>query len=304
MTPLLGKQEKRSTAHKAKISLYVGGTVIYNLYFHPLRHFPGPKAWAATPLPFCLNILGGRPHITILELHKQYGDVVRVRPSELSFSHSEAWREIYGHLKRGDVENAKDPHSNGTGDSSLIPASRERHGQMRRLLAHGFSARAMAEQQPLIDKYINLFLRQLRDQGQGGKTPIDSTKWFEWTTFDIIGDLSFGEPFGCLQNATSHPWVESFFDALGTIPFMQVLSNLPLYSVLKPFYTKLFLPKHIATRRRTSEQFAEEMLKKRISLGTDRPDFVDAMLKGDGEMVSISSVNISPALLTKCCRRN
>lgn len=145
----------------------------------------------------------------------------------------------------------------------------------------------MAEQQPLIDKYIDLFLRRLREHGQGGKAPIDSTKWFEWTTFDIIGDLSFGEPFGCLQNATSHPWVESFFDSLGIVPFLQILTYLPFFSILMPLYFMLFLPKHIGDKRRTSQLFAEETLKKRISLGTDRPDFVDAMLKGEGEMVII-----------------
>lgn len=148
----------------------------------------------------------------------------------------------------------------------------------------------MAEQQPLIDKYIDLFLRRLREQGQGGKAPIDSTKWFEWTTFDIIGDLSFGEPFGCLQNATSHPWVDSFFDSLGIVPFFQILDHLPLSSILKPLYFVLFMPKHIADKRRTSQLFAEETLKKRISLGTERPDFVDAMLKGEGELVSIPSM--------------
>lgn len=265
------------------VAFYIVASATYNLFFHPLRHYPGPKSWAATPLPSALNILRGLPHIKILELHKVYGDVVRIGPNELSFSHSDAWKEIYGHLKRGDVENSKDPSLREGAGTNLIGTSRERHGQVRRLLSHGFSARAMAEQQPLMDKYIDLFIRQLGEQGQGGKTPIDSTKWFEWTTFDIIGDLSFGEPFGCLQTAASHPWVESFFDSLGVVPFMQVISHLPLYSVLKPFYYMALLPKHIASKFRTSQIFSEESLKKRMSLGTDRPDFVHSMLRGEGE---------------------
>lgn len=297
-------QKKDNSAHKPKASIYVGTSAIYNLFFHPLRRYPGPKSWAATPLPSSLNILRGRPHIAILELHKRYGDVVRLSPNELSFSHSDAWREIYGHLKRGDVENAKDPRLEGGHDHSMINASRERHGQMRRLLAHGFSARAMAEQQPLIDKYIDLFLRRLREHGQGGKTPVDATKWFEWTTFDIVGDLSFGEPFGCLQTATSHPWVESFFDSLGVVPFLQIFGNLPFYSLLMPLYLMLVLPKNIAAKRRTSQLFTEETLKKRISLGTDRPDFVDAMLKGEGETVSICSMIIVACISNEPRLRN
>lgn len=289
----LRSRKKKKTAHRPKILIYIGASAIYNLYFHPLRHYPGPKSWAATFFPWSLSILRGHPHLEILELHKCYGDVVRLSPSELSFSHPDAWKEIYGHLKRGEVENAKDPRLEAGGDQSIISASRERHGQLRRLLSHGFSARAMAEQQPLMDKYIDLFIRRLREQGQGGKAPLDSTKWFEWTTFDIIGDLSFGEPFGCLQNVTSHPWVETFFDSLGVVPVQQIICNLPFYSTLKLFYFMLFMPKHIATRRRTSMQFSEETLKKRISLGTDRPDYVDAMLRGEGDMVGISSPNIT-----------
>lgn len=130
--------------NKPKFAFYVSTTAIYNLFFHPLRRYPGPKIWAATPLPSALNILRGRPYIKILELHKLYGDIVRLSPNELSFSHSDAWREIYGHLKRGDVENGKDPRIAGD-DNSIISSSRERHGQMRRLLSHGFSSRAMAE---------------------------------------------------------------------------------------------------------------------------------------------------------------
>ncbi|KAG8167371.1 hypothetical protein KVR01_003060 [Diaporthe batatas] len=266
------------------ISIYVGATATYNLFFHPLRHYPGPKSWAATYLPWSLSVLRGHPHIDILELHKRYGDVVRLSPSELSFSHTDAWREIYGHLKRGEVENDKDPRLEAAGDQSIVSAPRERHGQMRRLLSHGFSARAMAEQQPLMDRYIDLFIRRLREKGQGGKARLDSTKWFEWTTFDIIGDLSFGVPFGCLQNAASHPWVETLFDSLGVVPIQQIIYNLPLYSVLKAFYFMLFVPRHIMTKRQTSQLFSEETLKKRMSLATDRPDYVDAMLRGEGEM--------------------
>lgn len=79
--------------------------------------------------------------------------------------------------------------------------------------------------------------------------------------------------------------MDSFFDSLGIVPFFQILSELPFYSILRPFYFMLFLPRNIANKRRASQLFAEETLKKRMSLGTDRPDFVDVMLRSEGEMV-------------------
>ncbi|KAF4840775.1 Trichothecene C-15 hydroxylase [Colletotrichum siamense] len=264
--------------------VYGASVVVYNLFFHPLRRFPGPKLWAATPLPAGLSVLRGLSHVKILELHKRYGDIVRVGPNELAFAHSDVWKDVCGHLKRDQEENGKDPkYGNEDLDKSLISASRERHGPLRRLLSHGFSARAMAEQQPLINTYIDLFMERLREHGENGSRPIDASKWFEWTTFDIIGDLAFGESFGCLRTSASHPWVESFFDSMKIIPAIQAISDLPFFSILAPLYFMLFIPKNVATQRRTSQQFAEESLKKRLSLGTDRPDFVQAMLKGGKE---------------------
>lgn len=29
----------------------------------------------------------------------------------------------------------------------------------------------------------------------------------DFTTFDIIGDMAFGEPFGCLRDGVWHDWV-------------------------------------------------------------------------------------------------
>ncbi|KAF4921780.1 Cytochrome P450 monooxygenase hmp1 [Colletotrichum viniferum] len=69
----------------------------------------------------------------------------------------------------------------------------------------------------------------------------------------------------------------------GSLAAILAISALPFFSILAPLYFMLFIPKNVATQRRTSQQFAEESLKKRLSLSTDRPDFVRAMLKGGKE---------------------
>lgn len=65
-------------------------SAIYNVYFHPLRNFPGPKFAAATPLPFVWRLLNGRMVHWTTKLHAKYGVVVRVHPDELSFIGSSA----------------------------------------------------------------------------------------------------------------------------------------------------------------------------------------------------------------------
>lgn len=77
----------------------------------------------------------------------------------------------------------------------------------------------MREQQPIIIDYVNLLIRQLHERCQGGQKPIDAVAWYNYTTFDVIGDLAFGEPFGSLQSGEYHPWIAMIFQSikLGTL---------------------------------------------------------------------------------------
>jgi hypothetical protein len=71
--------------------------VIYNLYFHSLRKFAGPKLAAATPYYWVWITIAGHRHTIARKWHTQYGEVVRVKPNELSFIGETAWQDIHGH---------------------------------------------------------------------------------------------------------------------------------------------------------------------------------------------------------------
>lgn len=78
---------------------------------------------------------------------------------------------------------------------TLINAPREYHGQMRRALAHGFSEKRIREQEDIIEKYIDLLMSRLTEVGGGeGAVAMDMVAWFNFALFDVIGDLTFGEP--------------------------------------------------------------------------------------------------------------
>jgi hypothetical protein len=57
--------------------------VIYNLYFHPLAKFPGPKLAAVSDLYYAIYWPAGRWPFQLEELHKKYGDVVRYAPNDV-----------------------------------------------------------------------------------------------------------------------------------------------------------------------------------------------------------------------------
>lgn len=52
---------------------------------HPLRGYPGPLPWRASPVPKAMQLLLGTYGVKTVELHDRYGPVVRVAPDELSF---------------------------------------------------------------------------------------------------------------------------------------------------------------------------------------------------------------------------
>jgi hypothetical protein len=59
--------------------------VIYNIFFHPLRKYPGPLLWRASPVPKAIHTLLGTYARKTIEFHRKYGDSIRVAPNELSF---------------------------------------------------------------------------------------------------------------------------------------------------------------------------------------------------------------------------
>lgn len=63
------------------------------------------------------------------------------------------------------------------GELSIIFAPAHRHGQLRRLLSHGFSEKALRFQEPIIQGYLDLFIRRLRDLSAKGND-VDIVTWY------------------------------------------------------------------------------------------------------------------------------
>lgn len=60
--------------------------ICYNLFLHPLQAFPGPRAARATAWwKTYIEVVKQESMVDILlELHKKYGEIVRVSPNEVS----------------------------------------------------------------------------------------------------------------------------------------------------------------------------------------------------------------------------
>lgn len=153
------------------------------------------------------------------DLHQRYGEVVRVGPNELVFTHPEAIQDIYGlHPQASHFH--KDPARivlpvNSVYTVQASDGKSETHSRQRRLLDVGFTASAVREQEPLLQKHVNLLVERLKSiKAANPGAHIDIKSWMNYTTFDITGDLTFGESFGCLEGGVLHPWIGMIFTAI------------------------------------------------------------------------------------------
>ncbi|KAJ5272819.1 cytochrome P450 monooxygenase [Penicillium angulare] len=252
------------------------GKALYNVFFHPLRSFPGPTLHAMSRIPYCWKLLRGTMPYDVLDLHKKYGDVVRIAPDELAFSNATAWKEIMGHRpgveEFGKLKNFYRPVK--ASPVNIVNAERDEHSVLRRQLAHGFSEKSMRDQEPLIKVYFDLLIQRLHENCAAGAETINLTAWYNWTTFDIIGDLAFGEPFGCLQNSEYHPYVHLIFESAraGTI-----FQSVGFYPLLNKLFWAL-IPKAALRRFVRQTKLSMEKLQRRMEPGNERSDLIEGLL--------------------------
>ncbi|KAJ5381530.1 Cytochrome P450 [Penicillium cataractarum] len=217
----------------------------------------------------------------MLELHKRYGDIVRIAPDELAFSHPDAWKDIMGH-KKGEQELGKAAWFYQPVEElprHVVNEEREEHGRLRRQMAHGFSEKSMRSQEPLIRSYVDLFLQRLSEISQDGSAVIISD-WYNYTTFDIIGDLAFGEPFGCLEGSNYDTWIKSIFQSgqLGTI-----LQTLSFYPSIKKALLSL-VPKSMRDAQEQHKTLTKAKMLRRMERTEERDDLIEGLLKKKNEL--------------------
>lgn len=214
----------------------------------------------------------------MMSLHQEYGEIVRIHPDELSVV-APAWHDIHASrpsLPKPEVGTLRTPNR----APSLVTArSMKEHDRMRLVLSYGFSERALKEQEPIIQKYVDLLITQLMHQsianGENGVVTLNVGEWYSFTTFDIIGDLSFGESFHSLENSRHHEWVQS---SCRGIKFGVLMTVFDHFGLARAVVYKC-IPKPIRLKAQTFAEFSRKRIDERLKHDSDRPDFVSFILR-------------------------
>lgn len=131
---------------------------------------------------------------------------------------------------------------------------------MRRVFSPAFSDRSLREQEPLFHKYVDLLISKLRETvGQ----PVPLGQMLNFATFDIMGDLTFGQPLGLLESAEYSSWVKNVFDAVRVLPLIQFIEYYPLLSKIYKYLEPKSLNKMKTTHFKHSADRVDKRLEKK-----------------------------------------
>lgn len=161
---------------------------------------------------------------------------------------------------------------NGVWTMATVPDP-ESHQRQRKIVSHAFSERALREQEYILQRYSDLLISRLRDQNE----EIDLCKWIHFASFDMMGELSFGESFHCLENAENHEWVSTVFKGVKVATIITALHHFPPVFMIFKWCTPTFI--HEMAQR--SFMFTRRAIDKRIASKSERPDFLKYMLENN-----------------------
>jgi hypothetical protein len=191
----------------AFLCIFLHRFVLHPFFLDPLSRIPGPKLYAFTKWRLAKDDWGRRTH-TIHALHKLYGPVVRISPTEVHFNSITALRTIYG-AGSGFERNGFYAMFNVYGKRNLFTfASVADHAKRKRLLAHAYSKSTILKGHPAdivgnkIRHFLDLVERTPRTQG------IEIFAALHYYAIDVItaflyGTLEFGATTA-LQGTPEH----------------------------------------------------------------------------------------------------
>jgi averantin hydroxylase len=153
----------------------------------------------------------------------------------------------------------------------IVIAKTDDHHRQRQGLAPGFSTTALAAQEARIQMYIDHFISQVAEDASSG--PLDMAERINWAIFDVIGDLGFGESFGCLENRHTHPWIRNLTSQTTIFVWFTAIDRYGLSRLMSHL-----IPKSVLEARDADMKFVSDKIDKRVSQGM-RNDFLDQVLK-------------------------
>ncbi|KAL4951186.1 cytochrome P450 [Aspergillus filifer] len=199
-------------------------TLVYRAFFHRLGRFPGPFAARLSGAYKVYLARNLRQYQEVRSLHRQYGDIVRVGPSELSLANPAAIKKV--HWPQATPRKSPTYDQQYPRVSLVTTRDTQQHTQLRKIWDRGFNTRALKDYSCRVQKHavrLSDVLDSSLDQS------IDITRWMNYYIFDVMGDLAFGKSFDMLLDKRDNYLLSVMHKHMGTFALIGSLTwALPL----------------------------------------------------------------------------
>ena len=163
------------------LSAYYCGWLVYAVFFHPLRHIPGPflarfsRAWVT------LHTLRGDMEHEQRRLHQKYGPLLRIAPDEVACAVPEAQKIIYpmkAAPAKSDFYAMWQNPGIGNFPDHFSQRDEKVHAERRKIVSHIYSLTNILQSEAYIDKCSELFMERMGEYADAGKV-VDLGEWLQ-----------------------------------------------------------------------------------------------------------------------------
>ncbi|CEN59792.1 hypothetical protein ASPCAL02236 [Aspergillus calidoustus] len=182
------------------LSTLFASVLVYRQFLNPLNRFPGYPLAKITGFDHVIRVARNKDmFLKLHDSHKKWGKFVRIGPNDISVSDADVVRVALGPQTK--CVKAQWYTLELPAASMHTTRSRAEHDRRRRVWSPAFSDKALRGYEARIKGYNQALIQQI--EGFSGK-PIDISQWFNFWSFDVMGDLAFGQSFKMLSSAKGH----------------------------------------------------------------------------------------------------
>ncbi|KAG6263688.1 hypothetical protein E4U49_002137 [Claviceps purpurea] len=205
---MLGALSETQLALAVTLLIIVG--VVRELFFSPLRAFPGPVVARFTNFWRAFLTTRGNVDSVTRGWHQKWGTAVRIGPNAISLSDPSLIRVVYASTSRnawrkGDMYRINDVMINGERISNVFNTQDETlHAKLARPIGGFWALSKILDMELLMDETIQAFTNKLgtafADATSGTSTSICMMDdWLTYFAWDCAANISFGRHYGFID---------------------------------------------------------------------------------------------------------
>ncbi|ATY60716.1 Cytochrome P450 [Cordyceps militaris] len=265
--------------------------ITHRLFFDPFSRIPGPRLAAVSNIWFAYHTRNGATAAMAKKLHRRYGPVVRVGPTEVWFDTKEAFDQIYNRRLNAEFQDNLD---------LLSERDMHRYRLQRRLIGRVYRTANAVRHEQALDRVMDDVIKKFNSINGAD---IDLKEWMHIIAVESLGAVVLSWSPGMIKAGTdrdtsnqsylgwrrksvfglfplitklevNHRWIGRMFGTLWGITYQTPKGFKPFFpDVAKKVARRI----KNASNSRTSQK--EDLLADLISLHQEKPKFTELYLR-------------------------